>query len=257
MKRFIVSGQRALWARASPSAHRSFSTVAQSDESLQESGGAFIPKMPAFDYSPPPYTGPSAAEVLQKRQRHLNPAIFHFYKNPVSYTIWVFLIFLWKTEKRLAFFGNSDSFLPWAVEFGGWEDAVLVRRERASVSGCFWRDRHRVLRPLPPWGGRGDCEPNEAPATFYRIVSESHHSWLCRSTRIQDAWRSQGSFFSSISIPSLFLHFYPLIFRLFPYCCLGCFLYEFWDGGQWAGFANGEVVYALSWYYFNQEWLSW
>nr|GMD64323.1 alanine--glyoxylate aminotransferase 2 homolog 3, mitochondrial-like [Ipomoea batatas] len=80
MKRFIVSGRRALSARASPLPHRPFATAAQSAESL----ASLLPKMPPFDYSPPPYTGPSAAEVLQKRQRYLSPAIFHFFKNPLN-----------------------------------------------------------------------------------------------------------------------------------------------------------------------------
>ncbi|KAK6943241.1 Aminotransferase class-III [Dillenia turbinata] len=43
-----------------------------------------IPKMPPFDYSPPPYTGPSAAEILQKRKEFLSPAVFYFYKNPIN-----------------------------------------------------------------------------------------------------------------------------------------------------------------------------
>ncbi|XP_019168303.1 PREDICTED: alanine--glyoxylate aminotransferase 2 homolog 3, mitochondrial-like [Ipomoea nil] len=80
MKRFIVSGRRALSARGSPLIHRPFATAAQSDESLD----SLLPKMPPFHYSPPPYTGPSAAEVLQKRQRYLSPAIFHFFKNPLN-----------------------------------------------------------------------------------------------------------------------------------------------------------------------------
>ncbi|KAL7152205.1 hypothetical protein ABFS83_04G081500 [Erythranthe nasuta] len=43
-----------------------------------------IPKMPPFDYTPPPYTGPSAEEILRKRQQFLSPAVFHFFKNPLS-----------------------------------------------------------------------------------------------------------------------------------------------------------------------------
>ncbi len=40
-------------------------------------------KMPAFDYSPRPYTGPSRAEVLAARQRHANPALFTLYREPL------------------------------------------------------------------------------------------------------------------------------------------------------------------------------
>ena len=39
--------------------------------------------MPACDFSPRPYTGPSPAEVLALRQAHVNPAIFHYYKKPL------------------------------------------------------------------------------------------------------------------------------------------------------------------------------
>ena len=39
--------------------------------------------LPPCDYQPRPYRGPTAAEVLALRQEHLNPAIFHFYKEPL------------------------------------------------------------------------------------------------------------------------------------------------------------------------------
>ncbi|KAJ8431538.1 hypothetical protein Cgig2_009616 [Carnegiea gigantea] len=42
------------------------------------------PKMPPFDYSPPPYTGPSAAEILRKRKEYLSPAMPTFYKQPLN-----------------------------------------------------------------------------------------------------------------------------------------------------------------------------
>ncbi|KAL2899980.1 Alanine--glyoxylate aminotransferase 2-like protein 3 mitochondrial [Bienertia sinuspersici] len=42
------------------------------------------PKMPEFDYSPPPYTGPSAAEILSKRKEFLSPSMFTFYNNPLN-----------------------------------------------------------------------------------------------------------------------------------------------------------------------------
>lgn len=55
------------------------------------------PKLPPFDYKPPPYTGPSKEQLLATRKKHMNPGFslspsfpFHFrlglfiyYKNPV------------------------------------------------------------------------------------------------------------------------------------------------------------------------------
>jgi len=40
-------------------------------------------QMPAFDYQPRPYTGPSRAEVLAARQRYANPALFALYREPL------------------------------------------------------------------------------------------------------------------------------------------------------------------------------
>ncbi|KAL5709822.1 glycine transaminase [Ranunculus cassubicifolius] len=42
-----------------------------------------IPKMPPFNYTPPPYTGPSAAEIMQMRKQYLSPSMFTFYQKPV------------------------------------------------------------------------------------------------------------------------------------------------------------------------------
>lgn len=39
--------------------------------------------LPPFDFTPEPYTGPSAADVLALRQQHVNPAIFHYYRKPL------------------------------------------------------------------------------------------------------------------------------------------------------------------------------
>lgn len=39
--------------------------------------------LPTFDFTPEPYTGPSAADVLALRKAHLNPAIFHYYREPL------------------------------------------------------------------------------------------------------------------------------------------------------------------------------
>ncbi|KAL8152967.1 hypothetical protein V2J09_010727 [Rumex salicifolius] len=49
-----------------------------------ESEATLIPKMPSFQYSPPPYTGPSASDILSKRNHFLSPAMFTFYNNPLN-----------------------------------------------------------------------------------------------------------------------------------------------------------------------------
>ncbi len=41
------------------------------------------PVLPPFDFTPQPYHGPSADEVLALRKQFLNPAIFHYYKKPI------------------------------------------------------------------------------------------------------------------------------------------------------------------------------
>ncbi|KAH6828316.1 PYRIMIDINE 4 [Perilla frutescens var. hirtella] len=66
-------------ARLSRTATASKSTLSQT---VQDNDPP-LPKMPPFDYAPSPYTGPSAEEILAKRCEFLNPAIFHFFKNPL------------------------------------------------------------------------------------------------------------------------------------------------------------------------------
>ena len=39
--------------------------------------------LPPFDYTPIPYEGPSAEEVLALRKQHVSPGIFHYYKKPI------------------------------------------------------------------------------------------------------------------------------------------------------------------------------
>ncbi|KAL0450943.1 UNVERIFIED_CONTAM: Alanine--glyoxylate aminotransferase 23, mitochondrial [Sesamum latifolium] len=43
-----------------------------------------FPHMPPFDYTPPPYAGPTAAEILAKRKEFLSPSMFYFYNKPVN-----------------------------------------------------------------------------------------------------------------------------------------------------------------------------
>ncbi|KAF2305225.1 hypothetical protein GH714_003180 [Hevea brasiliensis] len=80
MQRFIVkrlfSGRNSI---SLPSPARYFSQLAQ-----KENNDVLIPKLPPFDYSPPPYTGPSADEIMAKRKEFLSPSLFHFYKNPLN-----------------------------------------------------------------------------------------------------------------------------------------------------------------------------
>ncbi|KAG8372526.1 hypothetical protein BUALT_Bualt12G0075300 [Buddleja alternifolia] len=68
-----------------PSLLRRSATASQSTlaQTVQENEPV-LPKMPPFDYTPPPYTGPSAEEILSKRQQFLSPAVFHFFKNPLN-----------------------------------------------------------------------------------------------------------------------------------------------------------------------------
>src|SRR3990170_6297264 len=39
--------------------------------------------MPPFEYTPRPYRGPSREEVLALRRRHVNPAVFTLYRDPL------------------------------------------------------------------------------------------------------------------------------------------------------------------------------
>lgn len=72
------------WKR--PHQQRLFSPMVQSEVDTDTAPplNAALPKMPPFDYSPPPYTGPSAAEILQKRREYLSPSMFFFYRKPLN-----------------------------------------------------------------------------------------------------------------------------------------------------------------------------
>lgn len=79
MQRRIAAAERVLFL--SGSGRRSFSQAAAP---LHE---AEVPKMPAFDFTPPPYSGPPAAEILAKRKEFLSPSLFHFYQKPVGFLL--------------------------------------------------------------------------------------------------------------------------------------------------------------------------
>ncbi|OAY44699.1 alanine--glyoxylate aminotransferase 2 homolog 2, mitochondrial isoform X2 [Manihot esculenta] len=62
-----------------PTPARCFSQLAQ-----KKKNDLLIPRLPPFDYSPPPYTGPSADDIMAKRKQFLSPSFFHFYENPLN-----------------------------------------------------------------------------------------------------------------------------------------------------------------------------
>ncbi|KAI4353510.1 hypothetical protein L6164_002455 [Bauhinia variegata] len=61
---------------------RCFSQLAE--KVYQKNDAVLTPELPPFDYSPPPYTGPTAAEILAKRKEYLSPSLLHFYKSPLN-----------------------------------------------------------------------------------------------------------------------------------------------------------------------------
>ncbi|KAE8728109.1 Alanine--glyoxylate aminotransferase 2-like protein 1 [Hibiscus syriacus] len=89
MHGFIIQSRRVLseakyYPRWSQLARRCFSQVAHKTE-LDKNNVISVPKLPPFDYSPTPYTGPSAADILSKRKEYLSPSMFYFYdKRPVN-----------------------------------------------------------------------------------------------------------------------------------------------------------------------------
>ncbi|XP_050210745.1 alanine--glyoxylate aminotransferase 2 homolog 3, mitochondrial-like [Mercurialis annua] len=88
MQRFLgrrVLSETKLFRPYSYSGGCSFSQLAQKESPTHKiDNDSFVPKMPAFDYTPPPYTGPSAAEIIDKRKQYLSPSLFHLYKKPIN-----------------------------------------------------------------------------------------------------------------------------------------------------------------------------
>ncbi|XP_059462318.1 alanine--glyoxylate aminotransferase 2 homolog 3, mitochondrial-like [Corylus avellana] len=78
-----VTARRVLSGRSSLIAQRWLSQVAQKENPVQENVVS-PPKMPPFDYSPPPYNGPSAAEILAKRKTYLSPSLLHSYSKALN-----------------------------------------------------------------------------------------------------------------------------------------------------------------------------
>ncbi|PKA64846.1 Alanine--glyoxylate aminotransferase 2 like 3, mitochondrial [Apostasia shenzhenica] len=69
---------------------RRFSFLAQPAVAPAEAGAILhkdakvVPRIPRFDYTPPPYDGPRAEEILRKRSEFLSPSLFHLYRKPLN-----------------------------------------------------------------------------------------------------------------------------------------------------------------------------
>lgn len=63
----------------------SAAAAATASIAVEEESAVVIPRMPSFNYVPPPYDGPRAAEILKKRSEFLSPSMFYFYKKPVIF----------------------------------------------------------------------------------------------------------------------------------------------------------------------------
>lgn len=80
----IAGGRKLLLPRLQilSSWRRGLSLAADASKEVQPEAG--VPQMPAFDYTPQPYDGPKVDEILAKRKKFLNPALFLYYKKHVS-----------------------------------------------------------------------------------------------------------------------------------------------------------------------------
>lgn len=65
---------------------RSFASLMAEQETPQVVMPAGSCKMPAFEYTPPKYFGPSKEEVLRLRKQHLSPALFTHFKEAIMIT---------------------------------------------------------------------------------------------------------------------------------------------------------------------------
>jgi hypothetical protein len=79
----LASSRRLLQAAFAP--RRANSSLSAAAAVAAPENGCAAPKMPHFDYTPPPYDGPRADEILQKRAEFLSPSLFHFYDRPVLF----------------------------------------------------------------------------------------------------------------------------------------------------------------------------
>ncbi|XP_027335590.1 alanine--glyoxylate aminotransferase 2 homolog 2, mitochondrial-like [Abrus precatorius] len=77
----ISLAKKLLQRRPPPLRWRSYFSQASADT---KNDAVAALELPSFDYSPPPYAGPTAGEILAKRKEYLSPSLFHFYKTPVN-----------------------------------------------------------------------------------------------------------------------------------------------------------------------------
>ncbi|OEL23471.1 Alanine--glyoxylate aminotransferase 2-like protein 3, mitochondrial [Dichanthelium oligosanthes] len=81
----LASSRRLLRPALAPArANSSLSAAAAAVAAPAPENGAASPKMPGFDYTPPPYEGPRAEEIFRKRAQFLSPSLFHFYDCPLN-----------------------------------------------------------------------------------------------------------------------------------------------------------------------------
>lgn len=105
-----------------------FASLAMPEEKASPS-----PAMPPFNYTPKPYTGPSAEEVLNLRKTYLSPGRTRLRKPLLESTSPHPLSHLFALEP---FTRSNHSPLQKACYDRGGQDAVLVRREGTTISGC-------------------------------------------------------------------------------------------------------------------------
>ncbi|CAI0423962.1 unnamed protein product [Linum tenue] len=151
-----------------------------------------LPKMPPFDYSPAPYTGPSVDEILAKRRQFLSPSMFYLYKKPVKRIQHPTILYLnhavadfaealaskMPGNLKVAFFTNSGTeanelAMMMARLYTGCQDMISVRNSyHGNAAGTMgatgqrsWKFSvvqsgiHHVLNPDPyrgPFGSDGE-----------------------------------------------------------------------------------------------------
>ncbi|CAL9765004.1 unnamed protein product [Musa acuminata subsp. burmannicoides] len=80
MQRLIVRRLSSVATQGRRGCSSSRSTAAE----INGGADAVVPEIPPFDYAPPRYDGPRAAEILRKRSEYLSPSMFYYYKKPLN-----------------------------------------------------------------------------------------------------------------------------------------------------------------------------
>lgn len=86
-KAFAGSGGgkcKRMWNRLFSQVAAAVTSTMEASSTAASAEGSVLPRMPAFDYTPPPYEGPDASEILRKRKEYLSPSMFTFYKDPLT-----------------------------------------------------------------------------------------------------------------------------------------------------------------------------